>query len=294
MGHPEEERQKILIIDVKTNLRQAQALINGRPGDPIEEVRHLQGVLKGLHRLYYSDGLVKADKINIGVEMRRTERLIGQAIKRGQQAHMIATRGAVGGWTQAGHVGSVKAKSVAGRYRGDHLMKVKDVLGVKNTSDCSPFYEMAEPIPEEAFDGVIKAAVEAGNISRDSIVRRMRMISDRDPNFNVKQIKRLAASGHNVDQIAKFTGLRRGHIRLLARRHNIDMPGDVTTRNNRRLDDQLIVTRTVEALEGIAVALEVFDPKEVNDTEEAELWADSVATSIKALIKFHKQLKEMS
>jgi len=294
VGHPEEERQKILIVNVKTNLGQAEALINGRPGDPIKEARHLHQVLKGLIRLQNSEGLVKADRIKIGVVMRRTERMIGQAIRRGQNAGMIAKRGDIGGFTKEGHMGSTKAVENAGQYRGDHLMKVRDVLDVKSSSDVAVFYDMAEPIPEEAFEAVIEEAVKDGSVSRASIVARMRKISDRDPNFNVKQIKNLAERGSNVDQIAKYTGLRRGAIRTLARRHGIEMPGDVTTRNYRRLDDQLIVTRTVEALEGIAVALDVFDPEEVTQTEEAALWADSVARSIRALIKFHKQLKEMS
>jgi hypothetical protein len=165
---------------------------------------------------------------------------------------------------------------------------------VRTASDVALFYEMAEPLTEEQFEDVVATCRAEDNYSRANFVAKMRKISDRDPSFKVKQIANLAGRGQTVDQIASFTGVKRGTVRMIARRHNIDLPGDLTTKYTRQIDDDHVALRTVEALEGLAVGLDSFKAEEVENTHEAEEWAESVAKSIKELIKFHKQLKEMA
>ncbi len=89
--------------------------------------------------------------------VRRAERGIGVAIRRGQEAGEIAKRGDIGGHP--------------GRGRGHDLARPADFLGTDELRDAA--YPLATA-SDEQFEDVISEAKAEGNLSRANVVRKVK------------------------------------------------------------------------------------------------------------------------
>lgn len=106
-----------------------------------------------------------------------------------------------------------------------------------------------------------------------------------------KQISDLAKLGATSAQIGKEIGLSEQRVREVARAQGVVIPGDVVTRNTRRIDHDRVLDNVTESLAVSAMSLRDIDPASL-DSETAVERLDSLTASINALSKAVKKIKE--
>jgi hypothetical protein len=235
--------------------------------------------------------------------VRRAERGIGLAIRRGQRDGQIARRGDRGGCGAPGVRGGDP-----GATRGEHLGSPAGFFrNDKERADC---YAMADGVSDADFDNALRQAKSDGDLSRASVVRKIRQRhghppvldgqapdpADRSAGAAARRrdlIGAFAAGGMSSRQIGERLGIGDDRVRQVAREHRIEIRADAVLGRARRPDPGRIVRQTVHALEGLAMGVELADPAGL-DTAEAAEWAASMTRSIRALSKFLRQLKEVA
>jgi hypothetical protein len=233
--------------------------------------------------------------------VRRAERGIGVAIRRGQQSGEIARRGDRGSRGAPGvHGGN------PGDRRGDHLGSAAEFF--RYGDERADAYPMADGVSDTDFEGALGEAKAEGNLSRANVVRKIRQRrggspapgrqvpdpADRSPEATARRrelIGEFAASGMSSRQIGDRLGIGDDRVRQVAREHRIGIRADAVLGRTRRPDSNRIVRETVHALEGLAMSVELADPAGLDLAEAAE-WAASMTRSIRALSKFLRQVKE--
>lgn len=109
----------------------------------------------------------------------------------------------------------------------------------------------------------------------------------------LKLIAYHAGRGLSSRQIAEVVDIGDNRVRALARKHNIAIPADATMARTRRIDSNRVVRETVYALEGAAMSVQLVNADEL-DRSELPAWTESLTTSIRALNRLVKQLKELA
>jgi hypothetical protein len=233
--------------------------------------------------------------------VRRAERGIGVAIRRGQQDGQIAKRGDRGGrgapGARGGHPGDA---------RGDHLDSPAGFF--RNGKERADAYAMTDGVTDDDFEDALKRAKSDRDLSRANVVRKIRQRrgtwaapgqqvpdpADTSPEAaacRAKLIGELAAHGLSSAQIGERLGIAEDRVRQVARTHGITIRADAVLGRTRRPDSTRIVREAAHALEGLAMSVELADPTQLDPAEAAE-WAASMTRSIRALSTFVRQIKE--
>jgi hypothetical protein len=233
--------------------------------------------------------------------VRRAERGMGLAIRRGQQNGELAKRG------DRGSRGAPRVHGGnPGDRRGDHLGSPGPFF--RHSDERADAYAMADEVSDTEFEDLLGEAREEGNLSRANLVRKIRRRrgnapapgqqtpdpADRSPQALSRRqevIGKFAASGMSSRQIGERLGIGDDRVRQVAREHGIDIRADTVLGRTRRFDSSRIVRETVHALEGLAMGVELADPVGLDPAEAGE-WAASMTRSIRALSKFIRQMKE--
>jgi hypothetical protein len=220
--------------------------------------------------------------------VRRAERGIGVAIRRGQENGEIAKRGDRGSRGAPGvHGGN------PGDRRGDHLGSPGSFF--RHGDERAGAYAMADEVSDTEFEDALGEAKAQGNLSRANLVRKIRNRrgdapapgqqipdpADRSPQAVSRRqelIGEFAASGMSSRQIGERLGVGDERVRQVARERGIDIRADVVLGRTRRLDSGRIVRETAHALEGLAVGVELADPAGLDPAEATE-WAASISGS---------------
>jgi hypothetical protein len=223
---------------------------------------------------------------------RRAERCLGVAIRRGQEAGAIRGR-------HQGRVAGIGLPSPTDFARLTELSPGGGQPGI---------YALTDGITDEAFEAAIKEAQAEGNLSRASVARKAAAhaagaplaadwipgSADRygeGPAQRRRLIAKWAAEGHSSRQMAGLLGMGDEGVRRIARAEGIDIPADEVTARSVHLDSNRIVRETVHSLEGLVMGIGLADVASLDPAETAE-WAASLATSIRALSRFTRKLKE--
>ena len=238
--------------------------------------------------------------------VRRSERGIAVAIRRGQQTRVIARRGDRGSRGAAGvHGGN------PGDTRGDHLGSPSSFF--RHGKERADSYAMTDGVSEADFEKAIAEAKAEGNLSRANLVRKIRerpgpSQGTDSPGTPVPEpadrsqeaaharrdlIARLAAERLTSRQMAARLRISYQRVRDIAREHGIAIPADAVAGRTRRIDSTRIVRQTAHALEGLVMGIELADPAELDPAGAAE-WAASIARSTRSLARFARQIKEMT
>jgi hypothetical protein len=237
--------------------------------------------------------------------IRRAERGIGVAIRRGQQDGEIRSRGQSRVVHQPGNNGLVASPTD---------FATEDEL----TGNRAGIYHLTDGVPEEMFEQVLAAAKAEGNLSRSNLVRKIRQRRSPEPARRDPQpagrgeqvpgpadwsqaarqarldlIARYAAGRMSSRQIGELLGISDRRVRELARDHQIEIPADAVVGRTRRLDSARIVREIASQLEGMAMSIELASLAELDPAEAAE-WAASIARSARALSRFARQIKEVA
>jgi hypothetical protein len=275
----------------------AEALEHGEI-DQIAEVRSQAEAV----RVYTAQKQLGQDAQLAAAEIvRRAERGIGVAIRRGQQDGQIARRGDRGGRGAPGVRGGYP-----GDARGDHLDSPAGFF--RNGKERADTYAMTDGVTDADFDDALEQARSDRDLSRANVVRKIRQQradspapgqtaphpADRSPEAAARRrelIGELAAHGLSSGQIGERLGIGEDRVRQVAREHGITIRADAVLGRTRRPDSARIVRETVHALEGLAMSVALADPAGLDPVQATE-WTTSMTRSIRALSKFARQMKE--
>jgi hypothetical protein len=235
--------------------------------------------------------------------VRRAERGIGVAIRRGQQDGQIAKQGDRGGRGAPGVRGGNP-----GDARGDHLDSPAGFF--RNGKERADAYAMTDGVSDDDFEDALGKARSDRDLSRANVVRKIHQRrgtppapgehvpdpADRSPEaaaWRRELIGEFAAHGLSSGQIGDRLGIADHRVRQVARQHGITIRADALLGRTRRPDSTRIVREAVHALEGLAMSVGLADPAGLDPAEATE-WAASMTRSIRALSKFARQMKESS
>jgi hypothetical protein len=232
--------------------------------------------------------------------VRRAERGIGVAIRRGQAAGQIRRRGDHGSARMTGNGGG---KTISKPGPSDFASPV-ELRG-----NGAGIYHLTDGVSDEDFEEAVAAAKAEQDLSRANIVRKIRQrrspaspgpggqVPAADSTSAVPGqssrdlIARYAASGMTSRQIAGQLGIGARQVRGIAREHGIAIPADAVVGRTRRPDANRIVRHTTHAMEGLAMSVALADPADLDPAEAAE-WAASLAHSIRVLSRFLAQMRK--
>jgi hypothetical protein len=234
---------------------------------------------------------------------RRGDRTLGVALRAGQAAGTIQTRG--------GH--SLDALGIP--CATDYVSRNDLYPGGNGRS--AGIYNLADGITDEAFEAALAAGRAQGVLSRVSVARRLGfdhvVIPDGgrrpavpdypdapdpgDRSFaaigqRLGVIRGMAAGGHTSRQIADAIGRSEPYVRDLIRREAIVIPADEVTRKNHGRDSDQIVQGTVAALEGLAMGVEFVDPADL-DPALIHGWVTSLTRTTRAINRLKRDLQKM-
>jgi hypothetical protein len=267
----------------------------------IEQIAEIKSQAEAVRVYTAQKQLGKDAQLAAAEIVRRAERGIGVAIRRGQQAGQIAKPGDRGSRGAAGvHGGN------PGDTRGNHLDSSGSFF--QNGRERADAYAMTDDVSDAAFEDVLGEAKAEGNLSRANVVRKLRQRSGElaAPGAQLPDaadtsaeavarcwelIGELAACGMSSRQIGERLGIGGDRVRQLAREHGIGIRADAVLGRTRRPDSARIVRETVHALEGLAMGVALADPAGL-DPAQAAGWAASMDRSIRQLSKFVRQVKE--
>jgi len=269
----------------------------------IEQIAELKSQAEAVRVYTAQKQLGKDAQLAAAEIVRRAERGIGVAVRRGQHNGQIAKRGDRGCCGAAGVRGGDP-----GATRGEHLGSPAGFFrNDKERVDC---YAMADGVSDADFENALGQAQGDGDLSRASVVRkiRQRRVCQTAPDGEVPDpadrsagaaarrwdlIAGFARGGMSSRQIGDRLGVGEDRVRQVAREHGIEIRADAVLGRTRRLDSDRIVRQTVHALEGLAMCVQLADPAGLDPAGAAD-WAASMTRSIRVLSRFARQMKEVT
>ncbi|MGH3448835.1 MAG: hypothetical protein ACRDQA_09760 [Nocardioidaceae bacterium] len=202
--------------------------------------------------------------------VRRAERGLGQAVRRGQADGTIRTQ------HPTAERRSLEETSTSGFFSCNR--------------ERVDSYGMSDDVTDDTFDAAVAAAKEEQNLSRANLVRKTRQQQQAETTDRWDQIAALAGQGHTSTQIASKVGLTAATVRRGARDRGIPIRADELVGRTRRLDSDRIVAETVRTLDGAAVGLDLIDYTTL-DPDQLPDWISSLAASLRTLNRLARQLK---
>lgn len=224
---------------------------------------------------YGADARLSAEEI-----IRRSERGLALAVRKGQNDHSIRSKGSL--------------KDDLGVDNDDINTKIKspgDYVGYGGAR--SDTYAMTDGVADEDFEEALAEAKAEENLSRANLARKAKQKIGRIPAHTPTLIATLAAEGHSSGQIAAQLGVNEEYVRRLARNNGIEIRADRVVGRTRHHDSNRIMRKTVSALEGLAMGIALIDLEDLDPAEITD-WAASLTDSVRALNRFARQLKEMT
>jgi hypothetical protein len=269
----------------------------------IEQIAEIKSQAEAVRVYTAQKQLGKDAQLAAAEIVRRAERGIGLAIRRGQDNGDIARRGDRGSRGAPGVRGGSP-----GDARGDHLDSPASFF--RSGRERADAYAMTDGVCDDDFEAALGQARSDRDLSRANVVRKIRQQrvsspstggpvpdpADRSPEAAAHRrelVAELAGCGMSSAQIGERLGIGGDRVRQVAREHGIGIRADAVLGRTRRPDSARIVRETVHALEGLAMGVELADLTGL-DPAEAAGWAASMSRSIRLLSKFARQLKEVT
>ncbi len=114
-------------------------------------------------------GLSKEIQLDAVEMVRRAERGVGVAIRKGQEEGTVAKRGDIGGTPKPGSRGSL-----SGSPRNGDLDRPKELVGASNPSELTNYYDLTDGIAADQFEEAITEAKSDNDLSRANVVRKVK------------------------------------------------------------------------------------------------------------------------
>ncbi|MDH5134987.1 MULTISPECIES: hypothetical protein [unclassified Microbacterium] len=218
------------------------------------------------------------------VEMvRRSERALGVAIRKGQEAGEITTKG--------------NRENYGGPHHRQSLDKTlsspTDFLPHGN--DRMATYTMTDDVTDEQFESVLAEAKGEGNLSRSNVVRKIKNLQSFSEVQAEKwqQISDLANDRLTSSQIAKRVGMTEEGLRAGARRKGIVFPADEVLGKTKRINGLDVLERIVSSIEADESVLGLIEFESITPEQAAEL-LQRLTSPLRAINRMKNRLKEIS
>jgi len=263
----------------------AEALANGE----IDRIAEMKAQAEAIRVYTVSKQLGKDAQLSASEIVRRAERGLALAVRKGQQAGHIKTR-TDGGWPRDLDGNGVTTKA-----------KVGDYLGHGGTR--SDAYAMTDGVTDSEFDEVIGESRDEGNLTRKRVADKLRRRKDRIPESSDRSfpaitrrrelMREWAGQAWSSRQIAQRLGVSDDLVRRTAREQGFEIAADAVLGRDRRIDSNRVVSETVGAMEGIASGLQLVSPEDL-DVAQASEWVASLTESTRAVNRLIRQLRELT
>ena len=231
-------------------------------------------------------GLSKEIQLDAQEMVRRAERGVGVAIRKGQENGTVAT---------PSQMKSKAAQIARGTYQlhNNELVKPSDLVGAHDlTMNGAGIYHLTDDVSDDEFEDAVTEAKSEGNLSRANVVRKIKGAqSPLTRDERAREVERLADLGYSSRQIAPQIGVGQEALAAIVRDYRITIRADRHIAGTRIADTSRIIEKAVSALEGISLGFELINPESI-DPERAQAWADSLTKSIAAISKARRQIKE--
>jgi DNA-binding NarL/FixJ family response regulator len=227
-------------------------------------------------------GLSKEIQLDAVEMVRRAERGVGLAVRKGQAEGTINTK----------ITNLRRGPEATDSTFGTPTSPSEFMLAGTPTHET---YAMTDDVSDEEFEAAIAEAKAEENLSRANVVRKVKKSTRTSDKARLDRIAELAAKAWTSDQIGKEIGHHEETVRRLARAAGININADRALRGmHRRIDHNRIASQTVTALEGLVIGLQLLNIHEV-DLTHADEWVTSLNASLRSLNRFRTDLiKEMT
>lgn len=253
----------------------------------IDQIVELKSQAEAI-RAYTAQKQYGADVVLTATEIvRRAERGLGVAIRRGQEAGEIATQ-------ETGWMRREAARGNPVTNRDKIPMSVTDVLSKGEWSgNDAGIKDLADDVTDEQFEQAIEAAKAEKNLSRANVVRKTQQAAPGHipVTRRLDEIRDLAAQALASHQIATRLGVGVNQIRSVAKANGIEVPADAVVGRTRLFDSNRIVQGTVTAVDGIDGLLDHIDFSTL-DGEHLHGWVVSLSDAIRSLTTLRNNLKK--
>jgi hypothetical protein len=264
----------------------------------IDQIAELKSQAEAVRVYTVQKQLGKDAQLAAAEIVRRAERGIGLAIRRGQDEGSVIRRG--------GPRGSKRAVSVFDPRPVTDFATHGELNGNGSTTGI---YAMTDGVPDEDFEHAVAEARAEDNLSRANVVRKLGQRrspasgddgerapepgdrSSRAAARRAELIGRWAGEGSTSRQIAGLLGIGDDMVRRIARQRGISIRADQVVGRTRRLDSNRIIRETANALEALATGAGLVSPAEL-DKAQIPGWASSMTASLRELTQLVKTLKE--
>lgn len=220
------------------------------------------------------------------VEMvRRSERALGVAIRKGQDAGEIAKSGDIGGIAPG-----ARSRSNQDLARVTDFAKADELSG-----NGGGIYAMTDDVTDDQFESVLAEAKDEGNLSRSNVVRKIKSL----PTFSEAQAEKwqtvadLANDRLTSAQIAKRVGMSEKGLRQSARARGLTFPADEVLGKTKRINGLEVLERIVSSIEADESVLGLIEFENITPEQAAE-WLERLSSPLRAINRMKSRLKEIS
>ena len=286
-----------------------EALENGE----IDQIAEVKSQAEAIRVYTVQKQLGKDAQLSATEIVRRAERGIGVAIRRGQGDGSIRGHGDGGGprsdYVRNGHPVRVDLVDQEEMTSSPTDYASKGELYGGGNGGKAGIYTVTDGVSDEDFEQAIAEARTEENLTRANVARKIgsRKVppaapnddwipgpgstNGKDPLQRRKLIRKWAAQGYSSRQMGELLSMRDDGVRKIARECGIEIPADKAVSGTHRLDSARIIRETVHSLEGLAMGIELADLAALDPGEAAE-WAASITESTRTLSRFARKLKE--
>ncbi|WP_100811753.1 hypothetical protein [Microbacterium sp. BR1] len=229
----------------------------------------------------------KQKKLSEGIQLeatemvRRAERGLGVAIRKGQDAGEIAKRGQGG--------------SIPPGATSRHDRDVALTTDFAHKDELTDIYAMTDDVSDEQFEDVMGEAKEEGNLSRSNVTRKLKALPTHSEAQAAKwqTVADLATQRLTSPQIAQRVGMTEKHVRAEGARRGIEFPADKVMGKTKRINGLDVMERLVTSIEVNQSALELVEFEDISP-EKADEWLQRLAEPLRAINRMKSRLKEIS
>lgn len=218
-------------------------------GDDMERISEIKSQAEAIRVYTIQRQLGKDAELSAAEIVRRAERCIGLAIRKGQAEGRINTRG----------------DQRSDQHREKTLVSPSVYLAPGDATVNA--YAMADNVSDEAFEAAIGEAKAEGNLSRANVVRKVRG----EPKLeDGPRLAALIAEGNTSHQIAALLGISRSAVMIRAKKAGLDIHADRVVGKTRRIDPERVLRSFAETLESLAPSCEQIEPEKIDRAVVAE------------------------
>lgn len=285
------EPDQVVTVDVSASASRLRKILAeakqwlvplGRTIDPTPAAKFYRWCVR-LNQIVNVMGMSQDALLDARELQRRAERALGQTVRNGQEAGLIAVHGGVA------KDPTLRGESPARFFEG--------AAGMRTYS-----YKFADRVSDEIFDKAIAACREDGILTREYLLQMINSFrtvdrSSKAKSWRVERIEFLAAKGYTSTQIAHDIGYARAaNVRRVAKEYGIRIAADSNSGPKPRgVDPTRIVEETVHMLEGVSHGLQLVADSDIRQIEpdQAAIWNESLRNSLIGIMHLRKELSRL-